>query len=497
MGDMLVSTGGRSLTPLSSGLLNDIPRAGNDIRRARIKGAVSPGQRFSGNFVECRVEDAEFRQIDFTRCDWKDCRVTGSVFEDCDLGHASFITNSFEHCRFIRCRFPDTGISDSRFSSCELTGCDLSAVIIKGSRFEDTTFDSCRTSNRIIESSLLLDTTWKSMEIDARLIFGNFGLRRSECVECRLVTRPSSETVVAHDWSGLQAISAQSDPSPVEHLRTRYFESQDIEGDEDALAAALDLRNWGSDAVVEASLAAQLSTFAQFLLALFERDRSPIYPILILHSRNFEILTWLEGRATSAGLYQVAAGVHWILTREVEAFAKLVDEVTSGVANQRSIHLGAEGPIDPSFFRAWLDQQGLSDVAVVSVRPRNSPVDLQLAWQDGAGLVALIALFLACRTKIELSKLPKQTGVQTQATQVVAMSAGFSPARAAEYELSVRTLLPRSLMLDLRLGVNVSVFLRARRVLIDLLTPIDRAPPQDPQTPRLEVPPSPPRSDLE
>ncbi len=474
MGDLLVSTGNGVLVAIPSGLLNDIPKVGNDIRRTSLKGHLRPRQRFSGNFVECRIEQVEFKEIDFARCDWKDCRITDSTFVNCDLGHASVITNAFERCHFVGCRFPDTGISDSRFLNCEFTSCDFTSIIVKGSRFEKATFDRCITSNRIIESSLLIDTRWIAMKLDAQLILGNFGLLQNECENCELVTSGPNKEIAARQWSELSDIVAASDPSPIEFLRYRFFENGDLEEDPRALDAALNLRNWGSDAVVEASLAAQLSGFAQFLIALFDRNCLAIYPILILHSRNFEILSWLESRSQAAGLYQVSAGVHWILTREVETYMRIVDDVARSLFGQSPLHFAANGPADMAYFRDWLDETGFTDVAVVSVRPRNSPVDLAVVFKDHTSMVALVALFLACRTKIELSRLPKPTATSAgenanRPGEVFAVSAGFLPARAAEYELSVRTLLPQSLLLDLRLSINVSLFLRAKRVLVDLI----------------------------
>jgi len=176
--------GGRSTVP--GALLSAVDHG--DIRRRRLSGVAAPQQQFRCNIIESRLEDITFGNVDFGRCDWKDCRIERATFVDCDLGGASMITNEFVDCRFERCRFPDTGVSDCSFKGCDFDACDLTSIIVKSSRFEDCGFTYCTTSNRIIESSLLLRTEWTGMELAIALITGNFGLRQSELIECRVVS---------------------------------------------------------------------------------------------------------------------------------------------------------------------------------------------------------------------------------------------------------------------------------------------------------------------
>lgn len=480
MSELFMSANGaQNLLPIQGNLLNNIPRVGNDIKRVYLKGDVASGQQTNSNFVECKLDACRFIDISLNRVDWKDCRVTGSIFENCDLGYASFITNHFEDCRFINCRFEDTSISDSTFKNCEFKDCDLSHIIIKSSSIEESIFDTCITSNRVIESSLLIDTKWLSMEIDVRLIMGNFGLLQSHCEQCTLVTRDAEGVARPRPWSELENIFPPEELGPIEYLRLSYFNTEDLEADTDALEAALDLRNWGSDAVVQASLASQLSSFAHFLLTLFARNRLPIYPILLLHSRNFEVLNWLGNRGDAVNLYQVSAGVHWLLTREVDVFFLLVETLKEKFVDRKTIHFAANGPVDVGYFQEWLLHENILGVCVESVRPRNSPVDLGLSFENAAVLASLLALFLATRTSVEISKLPLSNNPDSieshssMGNSLFAISAGLlsGSEQTTEYELSVRTLLPRSLLLDFRLTMNVSVFKKARRVLVHIVSP--------------------------
>ncbi|WP_329741435.1 pentapeptide repeat-containing protein [Dyella sp. A6] len=474
MGELHVYVDDQGLTSIAGGLIRDIPRVGNDVRRLRLTGTFAPWQQFSGNFAESRIHDAEFRNIDLDRCDWKDCRVTDVVFDNCDLGHASFITNSFERCEFIECRFPDTGISDCVFKECVFDRCDLKHIIIKSSHLEKSSFFSCETSNRVIESSLLIDTAWASMDIDARLIFGNFGLLKSEFQHCSLVTRTSMGEDVKCEWSALGEIASESELSPVEYLRYRNFETENLEADEGAFESALDLRNWKSDVAVQASFGAQLSSFAQFLVALFERDRLPVYPLLILHSRNFEILKFLEQRPEAAGLYQEVAGIHWVLARHATAFLEAVENWSAAFAETKILHVAAVGPLDEDYFRNWFAEVGINGIEVESVRPRNSPIDLALGFVNHKALVGFVAAFLSTRFKVSLSKTPRlgeEGGAKVKVSNdVFAISMGLMPSKSGEYQLSVKTLLPNSFLLGLQLSMSVAFFQKVRRVLVDLLS---------------------------
>ncbi len=492
MNGLEYSTSERSRVAVESGLLSDIPASGNDIKKTFLTGQVALKQSFHGNFVECRLDEAVFSQTNLSRCDWKDCRITNSEFLSCDFAQASIITNYFENCRFVECVFPDTDINDGRFSNCEFISCDFTSVIFKSGNFEETQFDRCLTSNRVIESSLLINTSWRGMEIDVRLVTGNFGLKSVQLIDCRLVERDSGGIFYYENLEEVLAAFSKRGLSSLEDLRVRYFAVGRLDADAGILDDALNIRNWGSDAVVEASLATQLNIFSQFLMILFENDEIAFYPILILHTRNFEVLTWLEGRPRTTVLYQVVAGVHWTLSREVETFMRLVDFFSGTLDVLPELHFAARGPVDPVFFQRWFAEVGVDGIKVLAVKPRNSPVDLAVVAENYPSLVALIALFLASRLKVELSELsPKSNGQSVQResgdNQVFAVSAGFVPAKTAEYELSVRTLLPKSLLLDLRITLNVSLFTKARGVLVQLLTSSNEpSTPSDAQAPQKE-----------
>ena len=469
MSELWVASGKGELALVPDGLLASI--GDGDVRRRRITGVAAPEQKFDYNIVESRLEDIKFTKIDFDRCDWKDCRIERATFVDCDMGHAAMLTNAFWECRFARCRFPDTGVSDCSFTVCAFEDCDFTSIIVKSSRFEKCQFSNCTTSNRLIESSLLIRTTWRDMELAVALIIGNFGLRNSELTKCRIVSRIGNREPIS------QSIAvAAPHLGPIERFRLAYFWTEEIDGDAVALEEALDLRKWNNDAVVQTSFGAQLSSFSQFLLALYNLNEIPIYPLLVLHSRNFAFLEWLSSRDDLILLYPVVAGIHLTLTREIDAFVSQLSLLLSILGDVRPIHFAAEGPLDTAYFERWFAEQGLPGVQVVSARPRNSPIALAAVFTDNGYYIGAIALFLACRTKFELMKITSasENGPPVPAPSgqlLVAFSAGFSKARPAEYEINVQTILPRSLLLDLHLSLSVAIFKRARGVLVGLIMP--------------------------
>ncbi len=454
-----------------------------DLRRLRFGGKPRPGQAFSGNFVECLFEEAELQDINFSRCDWKDCHLFNTVFFDCDMGSASLITNSYENCRFIRCRFPDTGISDCSFRHCIFEGCDLSNIVMKSNTVTETAFLSCTTSNKIIESSLLIDTHWADTPIELGMILGNFGLRKGDLENCTLYVKQANRELHQVNWDDLVTMHEVQFLSSIERFRLSFFLNGSADGDEKDLECALNPRNWSADAIIEASFSSLLTSFAQFLLILYGSNKIALYAVLRFHTNNFELLEWASEKEELASLYQAAAGVHLTFTREVDSFVNLLQSIVSAHAQSLTAKVAAEGPLDKSYYEDFFNELGQKGIRIVSVRPRNSPVELAISFMDYGTLMAGIALILSARTKFELSKIAarKDHSVRRQIVreqvpdnqQVIRFQSGFSADRPSEYEINVRTLLPRSLLLDLNLSLSVAAFKKVRRVLLNFLDAVD------------------------
>jgi uncharacterized protein YjbI with pentapeptide repeats len=482
---ILVTTRAGSLVPASDDTFASLGLV--DLHRLRFRGTPRPGQSFSGNFIECLFEGAKLENINFSRCDWKDCHLSETTFVDCDLGSASIITNSFESCRFIRCRFSDTGISDCIFNRCAFEHCDLSNIVMKSNNIDRSSFSSCKTSNKIIEGSVLIDTKWTDMAIEIGTILGNFGLRQSEFENCTLYVKLANRDFKAMDWGEISALKNNQEFSPVEHFRLSYFEFGTADGDADVFENVLNPRNWSGDAIIEASFSALLTKFTQFLTVLYSSNRLATYAILRFHTYNFELLEWLADRPELPTLYQTAAGVHLTLTREVDKFAVLLQSLVDAHEESRKVRIEAEGPLERSYYEHFFAELGVEGLRIESVRPRNSPVELLVAFFDYTTLMTGIALVLAVRTKIELLKVPRvakapsgSRGVRAHTEggrELISFQSGFMPDRPSNFQINVRTLLPRSLLLDLHLSFSVAVFKKVRSILLGLLQPSDPANP--------------------
>ncbi|WP_245258280.1 hypothetical protein [Rhodopseudomonas palustris] len=324
------------------------------------------------------------------------------------------------------------------------------------------------------------------MNLEVGLILGNFGLERSNVQACVLFEKQPDRSLREITWSDLGRIGGHRPLSPIETFRLAFFETGDADGDPDALEQAINPRNWTSEAIIESSFGALLNSFAQFLLALFAANRLPVYGLLRFHTHNFALLEWLSGKPEFSSLYQSAAGVHLSVTREVDAYARAVQEIVDAHTNLLHIRLEADGPLDPSYYESLFREADGGQIRVDWVRPRNSPVEVSLNFFDYATLLSIVALVLATRTKFELSKIQSmgwiaspptgdRNGEAANGKQLIAFRTGFSLDRPSEYEINVRTLLPRSFLLDLHLCLNISLFKRVRGVLIGLLLP-----PKDP-----------------
>jgi hypothetical protein len=160
----------------------------------------------------------------------------------------------------------------------------------------------------------------------------------------------------------------------------------------------------------------------------------------------------------------------------------------------------AEGPDDPDYFlkelEPWL---GAGDVEIARLQ-RNSPLWIEFTASDIAALLPLIAVFLAVRVKLEIIRLkstlekehtpkagkgsPKKSRrnlpapakqslqrlPQSSTYPLFSVSTGWITAPKPGYELRVLSLMPGSLLLDLKLNVSTTVARRLRSVLLNLLT---------------------------
>jgi hypothetical protein len=306
------------------------------------------------------------------------------------------------------------------------------------------------------------------MDIEVGLITGNFGLKERDLSGCALVRFGQDRQRRA---LSLDEVISSENWSTLERFRFSYFRSGSVEADAALLEKATDPRHWTGDASIQASLGALLSLFAQFLLAEFENNAMTFYPLLRFHTNNFALLDWLTQRHHLSQLYQTVAGVHLTLTREVDAFLDVVETRVALLSSSDEIHLAAEGPAQVGYFASLFADVKFDGISVLAVRPRNSPVDVALAVSNHPWLVGLVALVLSTKTKLELQSLekgqPVSPGAQAQdvpqTSQLVAVKTGFLESSNSNiFSISIRAVMPRSLLLDLHLDIDFSLIKRVR-----------------------------------
>jgi hypothetical protein len=314
------------------------------------------------------------------------------------------------------------------------------------------------------------------MDLEIGLITGNFGVKETDLIQCDIVRFDDQKQKIPVALEEL--LDSRSQWSVLERFRLAYFRSGSVEGDPEILEEAIDPRNWTVDAPIRASLGALVGLFSQFLLAEYTNDVMTFYPILRFHARNYLLLEWLTKRREQPSLYQAVAGVHLTLTREIEEFLAVVEAVAREFSELAPIHLAAEGPLDSKYFANLLGELGFTGIFVGSVMPRNSPVDLAVTVSDHPWLIALVALVLSTRTRIELGSVcpvvaqphHKDASNSPQVNQLVTITTGFLQPDKDDFVVSIRTIMPRSLLLDLHLEISLRLLKRARDTFLFFLS---------------------------
>lgn len=455
--------------------LNDIISA---IESVDLKGLIISGdfkdQKFNGNFLECKIINSAFDYIDFSRCDWKDCRIESTVFANCDMGHASDITNVFHNCSFVNCKFEDTGISHTEFENCSFQECDFTNIIIKSSVFTSCVFKSSKTSNRMIESSLILLCKFYNMEIEKRLITGNFGLRFNEFEECKLFSKKIDNQKFFLNWDVLSAFVLDRENEVVERLRVSYFLNNYIESNGDLLDEALLPVTWLKSIRIVSSFCALISDFSRFLVWLYNNKQSSVLVILKFHTNNFYLLKEVEKNESNSLLYQTLSGIHLTLTKVVEQFSLGLSKLKNRYGHFQVLHFAANGPLDKEHFQSLLDLSQIKDAKVYAVRPRNSPVDLAILSENISTTVTILAFFLATKSKVVVEKILQDDYTEENQSlsttkSLFSFTTGLTAQDKGNWGLDLQVLLPHSYLFNLNLQIPTKYIMKFGSVLLEIL----------------------------
>jgi hypothetical protein len=184
-------------------------------------------------------------------------------------------------------------------------------------------------------------------------------------------------------------------------------------------------------------------------------------------------------------------GLHLILSRIVEEFLNVLQQLTEFTSG--TVTFLAEGPTDKDYFQrelqSWIQDQ---DVVISRVQ-RNSPLIVEFIASHPTELLTLLGVFLATRTKLEISRLrssletvdrraikkssdTRKKGItnlpairQEPRPSIFSVSSGMVNSPNPGYELRLLSVLPGSLLVDLRLNFSTTLATRFRKLLLNLL----------------------------
>jgi uncharacterized protein YjbI with pentapeptide repeats len=471
----------------------------NDLIRYRVTGTVPPGSDFSvANFIGCELYDFTAEGIEFSDCDFKDTLIKGTVFSDCSFNGGTFATTFISETEFRRCTFYNNAAYGCDFRGVHFVDCDLTNLLVKSSRFSQCTFENCVTSNKICEMSTLFGVAFVNTPIQIETITDNFGLTSADLRSAPIRSARVREPYRTFSDNDIKALLKSQKLSGLEKLTLEYFLTHTLVNGSALLDESLNIARWTRIYRNPGSFVELLDKFAEFLLHLYDDNKLTAHPILLLHHITSTLSETLPSEEELHRVAMSLGGVHLILSRVVEAYLRVLDLITQRTAG--SVAFLAEGPTDPDYFRKelepWLGAEGVE----ITRLERNSPLFIEFSAPDLVSLLPIIAIFLATRVKLDISRLKKaleeekgpgtgkkgskkskrnlparidkslQQRKKESERSLFSVSTGWVAAPNPAYELRVRSLMPGSLLVDLKLNVNTTVAHRLRSILQVLLT---------------------------
>lgn len=465
----------------------------NDLIRHRLTGTIPSGPHFKiVNFVACELYDVIADKIDFSECDFKDTFVKSAVFTDCTFDGGTFATSFFADAEFHRCTFYNLAAYSCDFRKVQFIDCNLTNLLVKSSQFSECRFRNCVTSNKICEMSTLFDTEFESTPIQFETITNNFGLRNQDLIDSGIRSGRVREDHESLSLELLRKRLGSRRLSSLENLALEYFCDQTLLNGSAFLDEALDITRWTRIHRNPGSFVELLDKFGEFLTHLYEENELTAHPILLLHHVTSTLTSSINPGNDIHRISMSLGGLHLILSRIVEEFLSVLQELiefSSGIA----VFL-AEGPVNKEYFQnelqPWMDGQ---DVVIGRVE-RNSPLIVEFIASHPTALLTLLGVFLATRTKLEISRLKssvktvgrrsmkKSSGKEkkgstsnlpvireTSTPSIFSVSTGLVNNPNPSYELRLLSVLPGSLLVDLRLNFSTTLATRLRAILLNLL----------------------------
>jgi uncharacterized protein YjbI with pentapeptide repeats len=443
------------------------------------------------NVIETVFNSFTAESVDFTRCDFKDDVIRSSRFSKCVFTSTSMLFNAVFQSVFEGCSFHDTVIQDCEFDEVIFLDCDLSHIVVKACAFTRCEFRDCATSNKVFEMCRFGDCVFKNTELQIDTLAENFGLTANNYAgPLRDARKDYKHRQIAiqelTEW--LNTASAR----PLHKLNVDYFLKGTLLEGSPYLDASLDLASWAPLFRTAGSFILALNQWVAFTLWLYDRDAAMIHTLVCMHSMTGELLRTLERNSSSHQAIAGVSGAHLSLARVIDQYLFILEQSKGRVRNEVTL-LVEGGDTKEYYYRALSLLFARANARITKLMPRNSPWDLVIRLAPHTDILMFMALFLATRTRIELSRVTEVMTTSTvspsrrkgkelapgkespgqivpHAEPLLTFEFGGNLPIGSNPSLRLKAYLPGNLLAELKLNIKSQRLAKLRKVLKGLLS---------------------------
>jgi len=291
---------------------------------------------------------------------------------------------------------------------------------------------------------------------------------------------------------GLKKYLQTASLTSVQALGIEYFFSETLLTSSLRLDRTFSVETWLSMFRTAGSFSIVLSKWVEFLLWLYDKDRVTIHTLLQVHSMTDELLTKVVGTSASSNAITSISGIHMSLARAVDEYLVLLGCYCE--EHRSKIAFLVEGHHTKSYYYRNLSSLfSRAPARITRLVRHNSPWDLEITFTGATGVMLFLALFLASRTRIELTRLrrtlepspkPKSPGrKKVPSSGMVASNAGAADkpetlfladfggnhTLRASPNMRLRAYLPGNLVAELQLDFKSRHIAKLRKIIKDVL----------------------------
>jgi uncharacterized protein YjbI with pentapeptide repeats len=460
----------------------------HNISKCVLRGEMTVKHKLnSANIIQSALVDL-IAKTSFYNGDIKDSRAEGSEFNNCNFNESAHINNAFFECQFIACSFNQTSITYSDFEKTSFVDCDFTNTVISDSRFLNCEFVRCKTSNKLIESSLLFDCSYIGMHFNFEFITENFGVERTQLSDSHFRVKEGRATKNLLDSTQAIKKSRNSTTSPIEKFRWEFFESPSILSTGcPVVDKTFEPQSWISISRNANRFRLLIEKYHEFLLYQFEKDRAPFWNLLKLHNMTGKLSEIIDSQK-SVDVSRALLGVHMSLTRLVEPYFETAALIADRCVTQKQIKLLVNGPLDADYYREELSPifEGTT-MHIEKVIKHNSPNELHIWVERIRDCLPFVALILAIKGKIGLSKIEKQLLPKSpkrlkkikqsnideaSVKDIIKTEFGFDN-QAKTYAFKLQALLPGEHLFTAHIGLRTAMLGKIKKIILDFLPSSD------------------------